>query len=464
MANEDFNVSAGVKVKADSNDVQKQINKVAKDVKVKVKLNPELGDFQKKLTSLTKNNKPYVKVGLKIDEKDLNKVKKQLKELSSKSYPAIIKPSVSSQNGDKTGSKSSGYDKDTIAIINKQKDALSGLVTETEKYDAVTDKLSRSTQAVKKSNEEVIKTQKTYKNSLGEIVTETETLDVQTGQLSRNIKMVSDQTKVAQTNTKLTVGANGELIKTIQTLNEKGEVLNETVTRLNDQTKVTKEVVTKTADAMGVITTKTERFNASGQKVGEFTRVLDDQTKALKRQKEATESSTRANEGFISSMGRVLRFKIQNAIINTFSQSVYKAVDALKEIDSALVEFRKVSELSGKELDRYVAKLAELGTVTGSTISQMIEASTEFKKSGFSEEDSADLANIAQMYRNIADEELSAGDSANFIIAQMKAFSSELSKFNSEGERAMFVIDAVNEVSNNFAVSSSDLIARSCVW
>ena len=50
----------------------------------------------------------------------------------------------------------------------------------------------------------------------------------------------------------------------------------------------------------------------------------------------------------------------------------------------------------------------------------------------------------------MADEEISAADSASFIIAQMKAF-------NIEAENAEHILDAVNEVSNNFAVSSSDL-------
>ena len=74
----------------------------------------------------------------------------------------------------------------------------------------------------------------------------------------------------------------------------------------------------------------------------------------------------------------------------------------------------------------------------------------EFRKSGFSDEDSANLALVATMYQNVADESISAADSAGFIIAQMKAF-------NIEAENATHIIDAVNEVSNNYAVSSSDL-------
>lgn len=80
----------------------------------------------------------------------------------------------------------------------------------------------------------------------------------------------------------------------------------------------------------------------------------------------------------------------------------------------------------------------------------MVEGATNFKKSGYSEEDSAALARIAALYQNIADEQISAGDSADFIISQMKAF-------NIEASDAESIINKVNEVSNNYAVSSTDL-------
>lgn len=52
---------------------------------------------------------------------------------------------------------------------------------------------------------------------------------------------------------------------------------------------------------------------------------------------------------------------------------------------------------------------------------------------------------------------MSAGDSANFIISQMKAFKNELERFNTEAEKATYIIDAINETSNNMAVSSTDI-------
>lgn len=120
------------------------------------------------------------------------------------------------------------------------------------------------------------------------------------------------------------------------------------------------------------------------------------------------------------------------------------------ELDASLTEFKKVSDLSGDSLDAYVNKLKGLRTEVGRSTAEMVDAATEFKKSGYSEADSAELAQIASMYQNIADEEISTGDAANFIIAQMKAF-------GVEAEDSMHIIDAVNEVSNNYAISSADL-------
>ena len=80
----------------------------------------------------------------------------------------------------------------------------------------------------------------------------------------------------------------------------------------------------------------------------------------------------------------------------------------------------------------------------------MVEMATEFKRSGFSDEDAAILAQTASLYQNIADEELSASDASAVLISQMKAF-----RF--EANQAEHVIDSINEVANKNAVSSGDI-------
>lgn len=72
-------------------------------------------------------------------------------------------------------------------------------------------------------------------------------------------------------------------------------------------------------------------------------------------------------------------------------------------------------------------------------MTEMLESVTEFVKTGASEEDAAQLAKISEMYRNIADEQISSSDSAALLTSQMKAF-------NFTADESMHIIDAINEV------------------
>lgn len=124
--------------------------------------------------------------------------------------------------------------------------------------------------------------------------------------------------------------------------------------------------------------------------------------------------------------------------------------EAVSDLDAALTEFKKVSDLRGSGLDKYVQTLSEMGELTGRTTAEMVEAAGNFKKSGYSESDAAVLAQVAGLFQNIADSELSASDAALVIISNLKAF-------NIDAQDSIRVIDAINEVSNNFSVSSTDL-------
>lgn len=186
-------------------------------------------------------------------------------------------------------------------------------------------------------------------------------------------------------------------------------------------------------DNTGQATKTIQKFNA---KTGE----LDSTTQKV--------TSTMINSGkslkdiasnFTDIIKKVTLFGGATAIIGLVTSAIGQAVKTVHEMDDAIVEFQKVSNLSGKSLNDYVKKLGEMGVKTGSTTKAMIEASTEFKKSGYSDEDSAKLASVTEMYRNVADEELTAGQAASFIISQMKAF-------NISAGESTHIIDAVNEV------------------
>lgn len=84
----------------------------------------------------------------------------------------------------------------------------------------------------------------------------------------------------------------------------------------------------------------------------------------------------------------------------------------------------------------------------------MVSAATEYRKNGFNDQDAAQLAQVSSMFQNVADESISTGDAAQFLISQLIAFNKTTGDV--EGN-AMHIADALNEVANNFAVGTGDL-------
>lgn len=84
----------------------------------------------------------------------------------------------------------------------------------------------------------------------------------------------------------------------------------------------------------------------------------------------------------------------------------------------------------------------------------MVNAATEYRKNGFNDQDAAQLARVSSMFQNVADESISTGDAAQFLISQLIAFNQNTGDV---AGNAMHIADALNEVANNFAVGTGDL-------
>lgn len=167
-----------------------------------------------------------------------------------------------------------------------------------------------------------------------------------------------------------------------------------------------------------------------------------------------TTKATKATKSWGSALGdtfkKVAYFGAVTAGIQLATQGMRSMIDQVRELDASLTELKKVSNLSGEGLKAYAQQAGEVGLTVGRTASEMVDASTSFVKSGYSEQQALQLAEVASKFQNVADSEVEAGDAANFIISQMKAF-------GIEATNASRVIDVVNEVSNKYAVSSTDL-------
>ena len=141
--------------------------------------------------------------------------------------------------------------------------------------------------------------------------------------------------------------------------------------------------------------------------------------------------------------------------IAQLSHQIYSAIGDVVtntiKLDTAMTGLAKVRDMSKQDLTAFAKSAGEAGVEIGKTTTQMIDAATVFAQAGWSDPgELQQLATMAGMFTNIADTQTSTAESAEFLIATMKAF-------NLTADDTEHIIDAVNEVSNKYAVSSGDL-------
>ena len=161
-------------------------------------------------------------------------------------------------------------------------------------------------------------------------------------------------------------------------------------------------------------------------------------------------NSKSLGQSFGDIVTKVGKFYLATKPIQMMQQAFDEAVETIKEFDDAMTDLRKVSDLDGEALTDYTIKLGELGEAVYRSRTEMTEAAVLFKQTGASDEDAAKLAQLANLYMNVADNEMTAADASAYITSQMKAF-------KITANDAITILDKTNEVSNQFAVSSSDI-------
>ena len=222
-----------------------------------------------------------------------------------------------------------------------------------------------------------------------------------------------------------------------------------------------RQAINQVKTATGELVTITKQYNKQGQLVDVTVNKLSRDYKNLQT---ATQQAQQAQQNlnntakksvsifqdFTNTFLKMAKFNTINLIYDGIINKMSEAIQITNDFDKAMTEFKKVTDTSTLSLTEYSNTLGELGEATARSATQMLEAATEFSKSGYDADTSAQLAQTATLFQNIADSEVSAGDAASFIISQMKAFGIEASQATS-------ILDKINEVSNNFAVSSTDI-------
>ena len=122
----------------------------------------------------------------------------------------------------------------------------------------------------------------------------------------------------------------------------------------------------------------------------------------------------------------------------------------VKNLNSAMIELRKVTDETEGSYDRFLTKAKANSKDVGMGLSEYVNATADFARLGYSVSESNELAKVAAMYKNVADDMESVEAGTSTLISTMKAF-------NVESDDAVSIVDKLNEVSNKYAVTSGNL-------
>lgn len=125
-------------------------------------------------------------------------------------------------------------------------------------------------------------------------------------------------------------------------------------------------------------------------------------------------------------------------------------VRAVKDIDAAMTELKKVTDLTDASYNKFYQTTTKTAKQIGATVADTINATADFARLGYNIDDAAALAEAALIYKNVGDGIENISQASESLISTMKAF-------NIEAENATHIIDAFNEVGNNFAISSTGI-------
>lgn len=152
---------------------------------------------------------------------------------------------------------------------------------------------------------------------------------------------------------------------------------------------------------------------------------------------------------FLNSFKTMSSYITANMVFNFVKRQIRDMVNEVTEIDTAMTELRKVTEATNAEFEAFARSAGQTGRELGASVSDVINATATFARLGESLPDAEELGKVATLYKNVGDG-IDIETASEDIVSTMKAFKIEASD-------AITIVDKLNEVGNNFAISSGGI-------
>ena len=138
------------------------------------------------------------------------------------------------------------------------------------------------------------------------------------------------------------------------------------------------------------------------------------------------------------------------AAIGTLRNVLRGMYQNVLDIDKAMTELRKVTDLTEQQYESFQRRAADMAREVGGSIADTIATVSDYSRLGYTLEQSESLGRAALVYKNVGDGIESIGEATESIISTLRAF-------NIEAEDSMQIIDVYNNLGNNLPISSGAL-------
>lgn len=154
------------------------------------------------------------------------------------------------------------------------------------------------------------------------------------------------------------------------------------------------------------------------------------------------------NQSLKDTVKQLLNIGSTVAVIQQVIRVLRQMYEAVYDIDTAMTELYKVTDESTSRYAQYLNNAKKSAQELGRSVSSYINQTASWAKLGFNIDEAEELSKISSIYANVGDieDETAVSD----MVTAMKAF-------NIEASNSITIVDALNELGNNFATSAGDL-------
>ena len=154
-------------------------------------------------------------------------------------------------------------------------------------------------------------------------------------------------------------------------------------------------------------------------------------------------------DSFLKSFGQIFQFSgIYGAIQNVIFEIPRQMVSSVQDVDTAMTNLYKVTDETASRYEQFQNTAAKTSQSIGRSMSSYITQVSEWSKLGYTMDQSEELAKNSSIYSNVG--EVEDTRAVSDLVTAMKAF-------NIEASNSITIVDSLNKLGNNYAVSSADL-------